>query len=158
MKSLPATLLLLASMITQAFGIFQYTNNALDISGQVFFPILFSLMVTYLAWRNPEVVQRFNGPHLLILGLSVVSLIATIAGVVATIWYLYPSAYVYYASLLVLAAQLALIITALPKMEKKERKVPARQAKKRKQDANLVATSRKAVANDDAAARTSSKS
>ncbi|MDO4916229.1 MAG: hypothetical protein Q3974_01235 [Rothia sp. (in: high G+C Gram-positive bacteria)] len=120
---------------------FQYTNNAMVISGQVFFPILFALMVIYLSWRNSEATQRFRGPHLLILGLSVISLLVTIAGVIATIWYLYPSVYVYYSSFLILIVELALVIAALPKKEKKERKVSTRQ-QRRKRGTNLVATAK----------------
>lgn len=126
---------------------FQYTNNAMVISGQVFFPILFALMVIYLSWRNSEATQRFRGPHLLILGLSVISLLVTIAGVIAAIWYLYPSVYVYYASFLILIVELALVIAALPKKEKKERKVSTRQ-QRRKRGTNLVATAKNSQPKD----------
>lgn len=126
---------------------FQYTNNAMVISGQVFFPILFALMVIYLSWRNSQATQRFRGPHLLILGLSVISLLVTIAGVIAAIWYLYPSVYVYYASFLILIVELALVIAALPKKEKKERKVSTRQ-QRRKRGTNLVATAKNSQPKD----------
>lgn len=126
---------------------FEYTNNAMVISGQVFFPILFALMVIYLSWRNSEATQLFRGPHLLILGLSVISLLVTIAGVIATIWYLYPSVYVYYASFLILIVELALVIAALPKKEKKERKVSTRQ-QRRKRGTNLVATAKNSQPKD----------
>lgn len=120
---------------------FQYTGNALVISGQVFFPILFLLMIVYLSWRNPSTSERFQGPHLLILGLAAISLIVTIVGVVGALWYFYPSVYVYYASFFMLVLELALIIASLPKKPKKERKVSARQARKNR-GTNLVATAK----------------
>lgn len=141
MKSLPASLLLVASMITQALGMFQYTGNALVISGQVFFPILFLLMIVYLSWRNPSTSERFQGPHLMILGLAAISLIVTIVGVVGSLWYFYPSIYVYYASFFLLVLELALIIASLPKKPKKERKVSARQ-KRKNRGTNLVASAK----------------
>lgn len=142
MKSLPAALLLVASMITQALGMFQYTGNAMVISGQVFFPILFMLMIAYLLWQNPEARERYQGPHILILGLAVISLLVTIVGVVASLWYFYPSIYIYYAAFALLVVELGLIIASLPKKPKKERKVSARQSRK-KRGTNLVATAKK---------------
>ncbi len=139
---MPTALLFVASMVTQALGMFQYTGNAMVISGQVFFPILFLLMIAYLSWRNSETNGRFQGPHLMLLGLSVISLIVTIIGVVGGLWYFYPSIYVYYASFLLLVLELALIIASLPKKPKKERKVSARQ-KRRNRGTNLVATAKK---------------
>ncbi|MDO4253147.1 MAG: hypothetical protein Q4C74_07930 [Rothia sp. (in: high G+C Gram-positive bacteria)] len=142
-KSLPAPLLLLATALTQALGIYQYTANSMVLSGQVFFPILFLFASIYLHWRNRTAIESFTGPRTLLLGLAVLSLIASIIGVVAAVYWLYPQVIIYYLAFFLLALELAFTIAALPKKEKKKRKESKRQQRRNRAN-NLVATVKKA--------------
>lgn len=143
MKTLPASLLLAATAIVQALGIFRYTEDTMALSGQIFFPVLFALMAIYITWRNTENNGAFPLAHIIIAALAVVALGATIAGWSASLYYFYPSYYVFYAALALLVIELALRIAALPKKptaespEKVGRRLPGRA--KTKRGTNLVA-------------------
>lgn len=154
MKTLPASLILAATAIIQALGIFRYTDDTMALSGQIFFPVLFALMSIYISWRNRESTGKFSLAHIIILALAVVALGATVAGWNASLYYFYPSYYVFYAALGLLVAELALRIAALPKKEtaKKEqaaKRLPGRA--KARRGTNLVAV-RKDSATDRGAA------
>ncbi len=140
MKTLPASLLLAATAIVQALGIFRYTEDTMALSGQIFFPVLFALMAIYITWRNTENNGAFPLAHIIIAALAVVALGATIAGWSASLYYFYPSYYVFYAALALLVIELALRIAALPKKAAEERptkRLPGRA--KTKRGTNLVA-------------------
>ncbi|WP_421083824.1 hypothetical protein [Rothia nasimurium] len=143
MKTLPATLLLAATAIVQALGIFRYSDDAMALSGHIFFPVLFALMSVYITWRNRENPGRFPLAHIVLAALSVIVLGATVAGWNASLYYFYPSYYVFYAALTLLVLELALRIAALPKKpaaepsEKPGSRLPGRA--KAKRGTNLVA-------------------
>ena len=153
MKTLPASLLLAATTIVQALGIFRYTEDTMALSGQIFFPVLFALMAIYITWRNKENNGAFPLAHIIIAALAVVALGATIAGWSASLYYFYPSYYVFYAALGLLVLELALRIAALPKKAAEERpatRLPGRA--KTKRGTNLVAVRK--TADQDAATPT----
>lgn len=140
MKTLPASLILAATAIVQALGIYRYANDAMALSGQIFFPVLFALMAIYITWRNKQNPGAFSLAHIVILALAVVALGATVAGWNASLYYFYPSYYVFYAALGLLVLELALCIAALPKKVAQERpakRLPGRA--KAKRSTNLVA-------------------
>ena len=149
MKSLLTPIILAATAVFQAYGSFQFTGDTVVLAGKIFFPILFALMAIFLVWRNPDTADRFGGPHVLLLGLSVIALLASIAGKVASIFQLYPQVLIYYAVFALLVVELGLRIAALPKRVK-ERKVSKRQAR-RNRGTNLVATPKGTSASQDAA-------
>ena len=94
-------------------------------------------------------VGRFEG----VAALAVVALGATIAGWSASLYYFYPSYYVFYAALGLLVLELALRIAALPKKAAEERpakRLPGRA--KTKRGTNLVAVRK--TADQDAATPT----
>lgn len=153
MKTLPASLILAATAIVQALGIFRYTEDTMALSGQIFFPVLFALMAIYITWRNTENNGAFPLAHIIIAALAVVALGATIAGWSASLYYFYPSYYVFYAALGLLVLELALRIAALPKKAAEERptkRLPG--AAKTKRGTNLVAVRK--TADQDAATPT----
>lgn len=135
----------------QALGIYKYTDDAMTMSGQVFFPILFALMSAYVAFRNKD-HQKFPLLHLLILILSVVTFVLTLAGSVGKLYYFYPSIILYYVAFGLLVIDLGFRIAAMPKAEKKAKK-PKKQKKVAARSANLVAT----VKSSDESAKTSTE-
>lgn len=149
MKTLPASLILATTAIIQALGIYRYTDDAMAFSGQVFFPVLFALMSIYISWRNRENTGRFSLAHIIILALAVVALGATAAGWSASLYYFYPSYYVFYTALGLLVLELALRIAALPKKETTQKpqatkRLPGRA--KTRRGTNLVAVRKDSAA------------
>ncbi|MFW0185385.1 hypothetical protein ACN083_07780 [Rothia sp. CCM 9418] len=143
MKSLPVSLLLVATLITQAMGMFSYTNDSMGITGQVFFPIIFILLQSYLVFRNPQAADKYKIGHFTILGLALLTLVATVVGFATSFTSLYPSPYLYYVALLLLVIEVSLIIAALPPKENKPPKPPAQKTPHRHGSTRLVATSTK---------------
>lgn len=131
----------------QSLGIFKYTEDTMTMTGQVFFPILFALMSTYVTFKNLN-HQKFPTLHLLILILAVITFALTIAGSVGKLYYFYPSIIVYYVAFGLLVLDLGFRIAAMPKAEKKNK--PKKQKKVAARSANLVAT----VKNDAASSET----
>lgn len=140
-KALPTSVILVATAIIQALGRYKWTGDSMVVSGQIFFPILFALMAFYLVFRNPETGSRFSNAHIVLLGLGVILLVATLAGTVASIFWLYPQVFIYYTAFLLLVIELGLRIAALPKKtpSEKPRKVSKRE-QRRNRGSNLVAS------------------
>lgn len=99
----------------QALAIYSYDQDAMAVSGQIFFPILFTLMALYLMMRNPggSAMQLVA-----VLG-EVAVLMVTVVGSSQKIAALYPSIIVYYAALGVLVFEVAVRIARMPKKTKK---------------------------------------
>lgn len=120
MKSLPASLTLAAAAIIQALGQFAYFADAITISGQIFFPVLFALMAIYLGFRTKD-SERFGRTHVVITVLGFLLLILSVTGQVGSIFALYPQPIIYYVAFALLAVTVALHITAMPKKAKAEK-------------------------------------
>lgn len=142
MKSLPASLTLAAAAVIQALGQFAYFADAITISGQIFFPILFALMAIYLGFRTKD-SERFGRTHVVITVLGFLLLILSAVGQIGTIFALYPQPIIYYAAFALLALTVALRIMAMPKKAKAEKAGKAPRRRRRVAGAgptHLVAT------------------
>jgi hypothetical protein len=141
-KSLPASLTLAAAAVIQALGQFAYFADAITISGQIFFPILFALMAIYLGFRTKD-SERFGRTHVVITVLGFLLLILSAVGQIGTIFALYPQPIIYYAAFALLALTVALRIMAMPKKAKAEKAGKAPRRRRRVAGAgptHLVAT------------------
>jgi small-conductance mechanosensitive channel len=141
-KSLPASLTLAAAAVIQALGQFAYFADAITISGQIFFPILFALMAIYLGFRTKD-SERFGRTHVVITVLGFLLLILSAVGRIGTIFALYPQPIIYYAAFALLALTVALRIMAMPKKAKAEKAGKAPRRRRRVAGAgptHLVAT------------------
>ena len=83
-------------------------------AGQIFFPVLFTLMALYLMVRNPG----GSAKQLVVVVLELAVFAVTMVGVNQKNPYLYPSIIVYYASFAVLALEVAVRIAEMPKKAK----------------------------------------
>jgi surface polysaccharide O-acyltransferase-like enzyme len=153
-KSLPALILLLATAVTQAMGMYRYSNDSLTMSGQVFFPILFVLMSAYIGFRASK-TNKFSAVLLGLAGLGFILLILTGVGMFTDMYWFYPSTYMYYAALALLIITTALTIASVPKAAKVKgedaasdasakpaAKKASRRAPKKSRPTNLVAVSK----------------
>lgn len=133
MRSLPASLTLVVAAILQAMGMYQYSEDSIVVSGQVFFPLLFALMAVYLAWRTKD-APRFGVVHAVVLVLGLAALIVTVVGKVTTNYALYPSWKIYYATLAVLVIELFFRILGTPRKVRPadQEDAPARRPRRRR--------------------------
>lgn len=173
MKSLLAVLAPTVAAVIEALGLYQYLLiKPMAVSGMVFFPILFTLMVLYILWRRsaarkeaasggatgagaaPETPYALMHTILMVLGVLV--LVVAIIGQAAHQPRLYPSIWWYYGALLLVVLETAFCIAGLPAKEKPEKPQRARKQKassRRRQPAgagptHLVAKSKNSAATD----------
>ena len=94
--------------IMQAITIYSYDQDAMAVAGQIFFPVLFTLMALYLMLKNP------GGSAKLTLVISALTFVGSSQKIAA----LYPSIIVYYVALAALALEVAARIADTPKRAK----------------------------------------
>ena len=114
MKYLTLAPLAAVSAVMQALTIYAYDQDGMAVAGQIFFPVLFTLMALYLMMRNPG----GSAKQLVVVVLELAVFAVTMVGVNQKNPYLYPSIIVYYASFAVLALEVAVRIAEMPKKAK----------------------------------------
>ena len=114
MKYLTLAPLAAVSAVMQALAIYAYDQDGMAVAGQIFFPVLFTLMALYLMMRNPG----GSAKQLVVMVLELAVFAVTMMGVNQKNPYLYPSIIVYYASFAVLALEVAVRIAEIPKKAK----------------------------------------
>ena len=114
MKYLTLAPLAAVSAVMQALAIYAYDQDGMAVAGQIFFPVLFTLMALYLMMRNPG----GSAKQLVVVVLELAVFAVTMVGVNQKNPYLYPSIIVYYASFAVLALEVAVRIAEMPKKAK----------------------------------------
>lgn len=142
MKSLPALILLLATALTQALGVYRYSNDAITMSGQVFFPILFALTTAYIGIKAPR-TTRFSTAYYAIAGIAALLLVLTLVGVYTDMYWFHPTTTLYYIALSLLVIVAALAIASVPKVPADVRPQPVRYSKRKTpRSTNLVAVAK----------------
>ena len=100
--------------IMQAITIYSYDQDAMAVAGQIFFPVLFTLMALYLMLKNPGGSAKLT----LVMAIELVISALTFVGSSQKIAALYPSIIVYYVALAALALEVAARIADTPKRAK----------------------------------------
>ena len=114
MKYLTLAPLAAVSAVMQALAIYAYDQDGMAVAGQIFFPVLFTLMALYLMMRNPG----GSAKQLVVVVFELAVFAVTMVGVNQKNPYLYPSIIVYYAAFAVLALEVAVRIAEMPKKAK----------------------------------------
>ena len=112
MKYLTLAPLAAVAAVMQALAIYAYDQDGM--AGQIFFPVLFTLMALYLMMRNPG----GSAKQLVVVVLELAVFAVTMVGVNQKNPYLYPSIIAYYAAFAVLALEVAVRIAEMPKKAK----------------------------------------
>ena len=99
--------------IMQAITIYSYDQDAMAVAGQIFFPVLFTLMALYLMLKNPGGSAKLT----LVMAIELVISALTFVGSSQKIAALYPSIIVYYVALAALALEVAARIADTPKTD-----------------------------------------
>lgn len=100
--------------IMQAITIYSYDHDAMAVAGQIFFPVLFTLMALYLMLKTPGGSAKLT----LVMAIELVISALTFVGSSQKIAALYPSIIVYYVALAALALEVAARIADTPKRAK----------------------------------------
>lgn len=100
--------------IMQAITIYSYDQDAMAVAGQIFFPVLFTLMALYLMLKNPGGSAKLT----LVMAIELIISALTFVGSSQKIAALYPSIIVYYVALAALALEVAARIADTPKRAK----------------------------------------
>ena len=100
--------------IMQAITIYSYDQDAMAVAGQIFFPVLFTLMALYLMLKNPGGSAKLT----LVMAIELVISALTFVGSSQKIAALYPSIIVYYVARAALALEVAARIADTPKRAK----------------------------------------
>lgn len=125
MKSAIAPVLLAIAAVVQALGRYVYHQDTIVVTGELFFPIFLAALGIFYGLRAKD--GAFSTVKLGLGILAVVALALTVAGWGMTLFWFYPSIWVYYSAflLLVINAVIAVISTPSGKQVRAERAAAA---------------------------------
>lgn len=155
MKYLTFAPLAAVAAVMQALAVYAYDQDGMAVAGQIFFPVLFTLMALYLMMRNPG----GSAKQLVVVVLELAVFAVTMVGVNQKNPYLYPSIIVYYVAFAVLALEVAVRIAEMPKKAKAQDDSEASESSDQdapaggNDDAASVKTDEKPAAKSSAAAK-----
>ena len=155
MKYLTLAPLAAVAAVMQALAVYAYDQDGMAVAGQIFFPVLFTLMALYLMMRNPG----GSAKQLVVVVLELAVFAVTMVGVNQKNPYLYPSIIVYYVAFAVLALEVAVRIAEMPKKAKAQDDSEASESSDQdapaggSDDAASVKTDEKPAAKSSAAAK-----
>ncbi|MDO5617841.1 hypothetical protein [Kocuria sp.] len=121
MKYAIAPVLLAAAAVVQALGRYVYHQDPIVVVGEMFFPIFLAGVSVFYGLRGRP--ETFSTVKLAMLILAVVVALLTAVGWGMTLFWFYPSIWVYYSAfaLLVITAVVAVISTPSAKQQRAER-------------------------------------
>lgn len=121
MKYAIAPVLLAAAAVIQALGRYVYHQDPIVVVGEMFFPIFLAGVSIFYGVRGRS--RAYSTVKLALLILAVVVVVLTAVGWGMTLFWFYPSIWVYYAAfaLLVISAVVAVISTPSAKQQRAER-------------------------------------
>lgn len=112
MKYAIAPVLLAAVAVVQALGRYVYHQDTIVVVGELFFPIFLAGVSIFYGLRARE--GRFATTKLALLILGVVVAALTAAGWGLTLFWFYPSIWIYYAAFLLLVVHAVIAVVSTP--------------------------------------------
>lgn len=112
MKYAIAPVLLAAAAVLQALGRYVYHQDTIVVVGELFFPIFLAGVSIFYGLRARE--GRFATTKLALLILGVVVAALTAAGWGLTLFWFYPSIWIYYAAFLLLVVHAVIAVVSTP--------------------------------------------
>lgn len=126
MKSAVITPALLAiTAVIQALGMHQYHQDAITLTGQLFFTLFLAGLAGFYGLRGRA--ERFSTVRLGLLVLSVIALVLTLVGWGMALFWFYPSVWMFYGTFLVLLITAVLAVASTPSARQKEREAQREQ-------------------------------
>ena len=113
-----APALLAIAAVIQALGMHQYHQDAITVTGQLFFTLFLMGLAVFYGLRGSA--ERFATVRLGLLVLSVLALVLTLAGWGMTLFWFYPSVWMFYGIFLVLLITAVVAVASTPSARQKE--------------------------------------
>ena len=114
-----APALLAIAAVIQALGMHQYHQDAITVTGQLFFTLFLMGLAVFYGLRGRA--ERFATVRLGLLVLSVLALVLTLAGWGMTLFWFYPSVWMFYGTFLLLLVTAVVAVASNPSARQRER-------------------------------------
>ena len=105
--------------VIQALGMHQYHQDAITVTGQLFFTLFLMGLAAFYGLRGRA--ERFATVRLGLLVLSVLALVLTLAGWGMTLFWFYPSVWMFYGTFLLLLVTAVVAVASNPSARQRER-------------------------------------
>ncbi|WP_271404154.1 hypothetical protein [Kocuria palustris] len=116
-----APALLAIAAVIQALGMHQYHQDAITVTGQLFFTLFLMGLAVFYGLRGRA--ERFSTVRLGLLVLSVLALVLTLVGWGMALFWFYPSVWMFYGTFLVLLITAVVAVASNPAARQREREL-----------------------------------
>lgn len=116
-----APALLAIAAVIQALGMHQYHQDAITVTGQLFFTLFLMGLAVFYGLRGRA--ERFSTVRLGLLVLSVLALVLTLMGWGMALFWFYPSVWMFYGTFLVLLITAVVAVASNPSARQREREL-----------------------------------
>lgn len=132
-----APALLAIAAVIQALGMHQYHQDAITVTGQLFFTLFLTGLAVFYGLRGRA--ERFSTVRLGLLVLSVLALVLTLVGWGVALFWFYPSVWMFYGTFLVLLITAVVAVASNPSARQRERELEEQEEAEADPDASADA-------------------
>ena len=132
-----APALLAIAAVIQALGMHQYHQDAITVTGQLFFTLFLMGLAVFYGLRGRA--ERFSTVRLGLLVLSVLALVLTLVGWGMALFWFYPSVWMFYGIFLVLLITADVAVASNPSARQRERELEEQEEAEADPDASADA-------------------
>ena len=132
-----APALLAIAAVIQALGMHQYHQDAITVTGQLFFTLFLMGLAAFYGLRGRA--ERFATVRLGLLVLSVLALVLTLVGWGMALFWFYPSVWMFYGTFLVLLITAVVAVASNPSARQRERELEEQEEAEADPDASADA-------------------
>lgn len=132
-----APALLAIAAVIQALGMHQYHQDAITVTGQLFFTLFLMGLAVFYGLRGRA--ERFSTVRLGLLVLSVLALVLALAGWGMALFWFYPSVWMFYGTFLVLLITAVVAVASNPSARQRERELEEQEEAEADPDASADA-------------------
>ncbi|WP_423125756.1 hypothetical protein [Kocuria palustris] len=132
-----APALLAIAAVIQALGMHQYHQDAITVTGQLFFTLFLVGLAVFYGLRGRA--ERFSTVRLGLLVLSVLALVLTLVGWGMALFWFYPSVWMFYGIFLVLLITAVVAVASNPSARQRERELEEQEEAEADPDASADA-------------------
>lgn len=132
-----APALLAIAAVIQALGMHQYHQDAITVTGQLFFTLFLMGLAVFYGLRGRA--EKFSTVRLGLLVLSVLALVLALAGWGMALFWFYPSVWMFYGTFLVLLITAVVAVASNPSARQRERELEEQEEAEADPDASADA-------------------
>lgn len=132
-----APALLAIAAVIQALGMHQYHQDAITVTGQLFFTLFLMGLAVFYGLRGRA--EKFSTVRLGLLVLSVLALVLALVGWGMALFWFYPSVWMFYGTFLVLLITAVVAVASNPSARQRERELEEQEEAEADPDASADA-------------------